>query len=348
MSNLVLISLTLLALVVCVFVCQLAERAGTWLRVIDYPDVTGGRKRHMRPTPLMGGIAVLSAMAATAPLAVWLSGPVNTQAEAMVAIAALVGLFAFTGFIDDREELSPKIRLVIMLLGAGFVVHNQPALTVQFLHFDFLRNAYILGGWGIVFTLLALVGLANAVNMADGKNGLVIGMCLVWNTVLLLFGAPIVIPILVLSLAAVSAAFVYNMRGRLFLGDTGSFGLACFYGLIAIYSYTQNFVRLPADVIALMFMVPVLDCLRLMISRVLRGSSPFSAGRDHLHHHIAASVGWTSGLFLYLGLIAVPLALRLVFPEFAGAAVAIQASGYCFVLSICAYGAYSNMRDMAA
>ncbi|MEM7569489.1 MAG: MraY family glycosyltransferase [Pseudomonadota bacterium] len=318
------------------------------MRVIDYPDVTGGRKRHSRPTPLMGGIAVLVSLFLTAPIAFWASDPVPAQIGDVAAMALLIAVFALIGFIDDREELSPKIRLVIMLLCAAFAVNNQPSLTVQFLHFEFSDRVFILGGWGAVFTVLSLVGLANAVNMADGKNGLVIGMAIIWNAVLLFYGAPILLPVLMVSLACLIVVFIYNLRGKLFLGDTGSFGLACFFGTVAIYSYTHNFTRLPADMIVLFFMVPVVDCLRLMVARVLRGSSPFSAGRDHLHHHIAARMGWTKGLFVYQSIIAVPIALHLLSSDFALLAVLLQFTGYCFTLSLCAYAGRGAASDAAA
>ncbi|MEM9289209.1 MAG: MraY family glycosyltransferase [Pseudomonadota bacterium] len=348
MTSILLMVLVMAAMVSSGILSANAWRVGTSLQVIDYPDITGGRKRHTNPTPLVGGIAFLLSMSLWGFLSIWLSNPVRSQGEDLIAISALMIVFALIGFIDDRQELSPKIRLVILLAATAFAVNNQPTLTVQFLHFEFFGKATILGNWGGIFTVLALVGLANAVNMADGKNGLVIGMCLVWNTVLLFFAAPILVPVLFISFGILLVLFYSNLRNRLFLGDTGSFALAAFFGLIAIYSYTQNFVRLPADVIVLMFMIPVLDCLRLMVSRVMRGQSPFSAGRDHLHHHIAAATGWGIGLPLYLSLIAVPLGLRFVLPDASFAIILLQIGAYVTVLAICSYSARLRLSGQAA
>lgn len=317
------------------FIATNAQAFGATLKVIDFPDVAGGRKRHDVPTPLVGGIAVLVGTAITAPLYLYFMDLSVLQNRQVSVIAFVTAVFALLGFIDDRHALSPKIRLLVLVLLCAAVLTNEPALTISFLHFNFLPNAYIMGDWGIIFTMLSIVGLANAVNMADGKNGLVIGLSIIWAFTLLFIGAPILIPILLPLLTALAVVFYFNMRGRLFLGDAGSFGLSAFLGLATIYSYTQNFVTVPADTVVLMFLVPVVDCLRLMVSRILRGKSPFAAGRDHLHHYVAMRVGWPSGLLLYLGLVAVPIAFALLAPEFSAIALGLQFIGYCMALFLC-------------
>ena len=71
---------------------------------------------------------------------------------------------------------------------------------------------------------------------------------------------------------------------RLFLGDSGAYALSIAIALLVIYVYGVKFSVLPADVVALWFVVPTVDCPRLMITRVLAGRSPFSSDRNHLHH----------------------------------------------------------------
>ncbi len=57
---------------------------------------------------------------------------------------------------------------------------------------------------------------------------------------------------------------------------------------------------------ALWFLIPVVDCLRLILWRAMQGRSPFSGDRDHLHHHLERLMPWPAGLAVYLALIAVP------------------------------------------
>jgi len=333
----------------CAFLlCKNALALGTTLKVIDYPDVAGGRKRHNAPTPLVGGIAVLIGTAITAPLFLTLSDLSLTQNRQISVIAFLTAVFALLGFIDDRHALSPKIRLLVLVLATAAAITNEPALTVSFLHFSFIAKAYLLGNWGIIFTIVSVVGLSNAINMADGKNGLVIGMAIIWTITLLFFGAPIIQPILWAFLAGLVTAFGYNMRSKLFLGDAGSFGLAALMGLMTIYSYTQNFVTLTAEIVVLMFLIPVLDCLRLMVSRIMRGRSPFSAGRDHLHHYIAMRYGWPQGLAMYLALVGIPLAIGAIWPAASLVALVGQALAYCVLMALCLLPSALNPSDAQA
>ncbi|MEM6682864.1 MAG: MraY family glycosyltransferase [Pseudomonadota bacterium] len=329
-------------------ICKNAIALGNALKVVDYPDVAGGRKRHATPTPLVGGIAVLVGTGLTAPLFLLVSDLSLSQNRQISVIAFLAAVFALLGFIDDRHTLSPKIRLLVLVLATAAVVTNEPALTVSFLHFSFLPKAYILGNWGIIFTMISIVGLSNAVNMADGKNGLVIGMSIVWTVTLLLLGAPVMQPVLFALLTTLILALIYNMRSKLFLGDAGSFGIAAVIGLTTIYSYTQNFVSLTADIIVLMFFVPVLDCLRLMVTRILRGRSPFTAGRDHLHHYLGMRWHWPTGLMIYLGLVGGPLMLGAIAPTLAFTALLVQLFGYCALMAYTTSTRHQGSADAQA
>lgn len=335
MSNFLLILVCLVSGLAAYGFCLKAQSIGGMLKVIDYPDVAGGRKRHQAPTPLIGGFAVLIATAMTAPLFIAFMQLSVLQSKQVSIITFVTAVFALLGFIDDRHELSPKIRLLVLVLLVAAVLTNEPALTISFLHFSFLPHAYILGDWGIIFTMLSIVGLSNAVNMADGKNGLVVALCILWAATLCFIGAPVLLPILAALLCALMVAFVFNMRGQLFLGDAGSFGLSALLGLATIYSYTQNFVSVPADLVVLMFLVPVADCLRLMVTRVLRGKSPFSAGRDHLHHYLAMYFGWKAGLPVYLGLVGFPLLIALTMRDLSWIALCGQFLGYCGIIALC-------------
>lgn len=68
--------------------------------------------------------------------------------------------------------------------------------------------------------------------------------------------------------AALAVTLVFNLRGRLFLGDSGSYALSFVVAMLAIYTYDVGFTRLPADLVALWFLIPVVDCLRLMAKRM--------------------------------------------------------------------------------
>ena len=86
------------------------------------------------------------------------------------------------------------------------------------------------------------------------------------------------------------------------------------FGLLGIYAWNHGFADVRADDIALIFAVPVFDTLRLIIFRLWQGKSPFTPGRDHLHHYLHARWGWPRPLGWVLTLVAVPNLLAIAFP----------------------------------
>src|SRR5207248_2752412 len=68
-------------------------------------------------------------------------------------------------------------------------------------------------------------GIVNAVNMADGQNGLVPSMFVIWSACLVVAADPIVTPAAQIIAAVATMVLIFNLRGKLFLGDCGSYGV---------------------------------------------------------------------------------------------------------------------------
>ena len=182
----------------------------------------------------------------------------------------------------------------------------SPDLVVTSPRFSFLDVAIFPPWlWSVAFTVLCVVGLQNALNMADGKNGLALGLLLIWCAFLWFYAPPELAPVLAALIAGLAVTWVFNMRGALFLGDAGTYGLSVAVAFLAIHTYAVGFPSLHADLIALWFLIPVIDALRLMATRVMAGQSPFVADRRHFHHLLQAAMPQHSGLRLglYLGLV---------------------------------------------
>lgn len=321
------IVVVLMAVAISGWICLRADSLGRWLGVLDKPD--GQRKLHARVTPLVGGFAVmLPTLLAATYLA--LVSDLN-RFYAVVAFAGLVTLVM--GFIDDRRHISPTLRLLLSLLLAIAVLYLVPALNVEFLTFTFTRQALFLHGMGLPFTVVCIVGLLNAVNMADGNNGIVGSLSLAWCLELMLFAPSHMQPLLLAFAAALAVLIVFNLQGRLFLGDSGSYAISFVVGLLTVHVYAVGFVRLPADLVALWFLIPVLDCLRVMGRRMIRGVSPFSSDRTHLHHIIAARLPWRLGLSVYLCIAAAPAMAASLFPQTTALWAVIALSLYALALA---------------
>ena len=309
-------------------ICLMADRIGALLGVLDAPD--GGRKLHARATPLVGGFAVVVPVIC---VSLWLA--LTTPYLPLFAILAIVaGAFLAIGFVDDRMHLRPMIRLLLAAAICYAVLATVPALGVTFMKFSFWTEALFLDGWAAFFSILCLVGLKNAVNMADGKNGLVPGLCLIWTLAITMYAPDHLRPLLAVLAVALVIVLVFNLAGRLFLGDSGCYALSIMIGLLAIHSHHVNFVVLPADVVALWFLIPVVDCLRLTVMRVVAGQSPFRPDRNHLHHYLSAVMPWRWGLLVYLALVAGPAVLAYLKPEFTALWAALVFSCYCAILGL--------------
>lgn len=306
----------LLALGVSLAVGINADRIGRLFGLLDFPDPRGGRKRHEHVTPLVGGMAVVLSVVPAALLSQAVLGVDSPAIDTHMSWFALaVSCMYLVGMTDDRFALSPKIRLLLAVGVLAVVVLYATDFTLSFLRFSGQRETFFLGGVGDAFTLLCLVGLLNAVNMADGKNGLVISMGLIWSGVLTVYAPVQLWPVLIAVITSLAILLWFNARGRLFLGDGGSYGLSALFGLLAIYVYNHSFDSMRADHVAVLFAVPVFDTIRLMTVRAVRGRSPFAADRDHLHHHLAFRWGWPRGLYIYVSLVALPNLLTLVLPD---------------------------------
>lgn len=326
MFALTLLVAALCGLVVAVLVGGNAMRIGRGLGLLDLPD--GDRKLHARATPLVGGIAVGGASVLGALLSFW-QGADSYVLWLIVAVTVMFGI----GMVDDRRHLPPVTRLLATVSLLLIVIAVVPEFRVTALRFALASQPLLLGlGGGVVFTLLCLVGLLNAVNMADGKDGIVAGMALVWTLVLSAHASLVLLPLLVATGVALAVIGAYNMAGKLFLGDGGSYAVSALFGLLAIIIYNQPGSGLVADDVALLFVIPVVDTIRLMAARMARGQSPFTAGRDHLHHFIYARIGWPLGLAVYLALVALPNAGALIWPGSGFAWLAMSLVAYAAII----------------
>jgi UDP-GlcNAc:undecaprenyl-phosphate/decaprenyl-phosphate GlcNAc-1-phosphate transferase len=308
MINVNYIALLLSGALVTIFLCLNARFICNFLRLIDIP---AGRKQHKSATPLMGGLALLIAFLPVALGYVFMFASERWLQSQLIWLFCVAAM-ALVGLGDDRHSLSPRLRLVISFAVFAAAAIIDPTFNVRVLDFVFPEFSLGLGTWwlAIIFTVVCCVGLLNAINMADGKNGLVLGLSLGWLGILAIRSADSILPLVGLLACVLLVLLVFNMRGALFLGDGGAYAIASAIGLLAIMVYNtpgSHMLRaVSADELVLMFAVPVGDSFRLTYKRLRQGRSPMSADRDHLHHHLQDKFGWPSGLLIYWAISLLP------------------------------------------
>jgi len=322
-----------LAGVATIVIGVMATPIGRALGLLDFPDDPGGRKLHARVTPLVGGLAVTTVTIAAIVATIGFGDDHGaTFVRDLSGFGIAVAAMFLIGAADDRFELSVLARIAVAILVLFLVIGAVPDFAVGFVRFGHHPVLWLLGATAVPFTLLCLVGLLNAINMADGKNGIVIGMALIWSAFLLVHLPAPMVPVMAAVAASLAVLFVFNLRGRLFLGDGGSYALSAMFGLLAIDAYNHDFAAIGADDVALLFAVPVFDTLRLVASRMAAKRSPFAGGRDHLHHYLHARIGWPRGLYIYMALIALPIAAAAALPGTGTVWLAVTALAYAAVL----------------
>jgi UDP-GlcNAc:undecaprenyl-phosphate GlcNAc-1-phosphate transferase len=266
---------------------RLLVRVAVRVGLVDYP---GRRKRHRGAIPLIGGPAVLGGLTFGALL---IADTLYPYRALFVALAILL----VAGLLDDLRDLAPRQKFAAQLIAALCMV-TWGAMGVYSVGNLFGLGEITLRSWEIPFTVLALLGVINAINMADGADGLAAGLSLIAFTLLALSaavtGQAVAAQLLSIIIATLLAFWTVNMRfpwqphAKAFLGDSGSMMLGMLLTWFSVEVARGNDGLAP--IAAVWFLaLPLIDMAVVIIRRLTRGQSPFRAGRDHFHHMLIAA-----------------------------------------------------------
>lgn len=207
---------------------------------------------------------------------------------AFIIIAILLQLFTL---YDDAFGIKASKRLIIQSLASLALIYFGE-VYIENLQISLLGINLALGFWGIPFTIFAAVGIINAFNMIDGINGLCAGFALVaLGALQIASGFDVANYSLVIAMGSIIGFLFYNLgflgiKRRVFLGDNGS----TFLGFLVAWTcinYSQSSENLIKPVTCLWIVaIPLLDCLGVVIGRIIKGILPFNPGRDHIHHKL--------------------------------------------------------------
>jgi UDP-GlcNAc:undecaprenyl-phosphate GlcNAc-1-phosphate transferase len=257
----------------------LARLATRWL-MVDQPGV---RKVHSIPVPRVGGIA----MAAGVFIAALLTIDLQTQDRWFLAAAGVLVLF---GALDDRFDLDYRIKLIGQLLAVGFAV-TAGDVQVRTITLD---DVVLLPQWiSLPLTVVFLVGVTNAINLADGLDGLAGGttfLCLCAVALLSSVGDQGAGTALSLAFAGAVLGFLrFNTYpASVFMGDAGSQVLGFAIGVFSVRATQGAASQVSAAIPVLLLALPILDTLSVMVQRISERRSPFSPDKNHIHHKLLA------------------------------------------------------------
>ena len=256
----------------------------------EFFDHPVGYKGHDRPTPYLGGLAVMAGLLAGT---VIFDGA-DDYKRLIVAAFAICAI----GTLDDRIGLGVTLRLIVQVLTAV-------AVWAVDLGWTMLDNPT----WDLVLTIVWVVGITNAFNLMDNQDGATgtVGAvsCAGIGTLAIAQGA-IPLAVLAFSLSGACLGFLpYNLSSpaKVFLGDGGSMpiGLLVACGIMAIPDGTLDWTLLFAA--APLAGLPILDTTLVVASRLRRGAPVFSGDRTHLTHRLLALLGSEQRVALVLGVV---------------------------------------------
>ena len=257
--------------------------------IVDNPNA---RKLQRVPVPVMGGVAVYIGLLVATIAIVFI-----THNYRIIPIIFAMTVMLAIGVWDDIKNLPATLRFIVEIA----LVWGLMASTGKYI--DSFH-----GLWGIqgvdVFvslplSLLAGVGIINAVNLIDGVDGYSSSYGILTNMVFaLIFFSVGYRTMGLLSVACACAIvpfFFHNVFGKsskMFFGDGGTLMLGTLmsffvFSLLSSKTICMTLAHRGIGTVALalaVLAIPVFDTLRVMSARIVRGKSPFSPDKTHLHH----------------------------------------------------------------
>ena len=262
--------------------------------LMDEPE---DRSSHHYRVPTYGGAAIFIVFSI---LVMSLSGfvgfPENDLNKVLSLMAALSILF-FLGIKDDMVGLAPSKKFIGQLLATSLVIF------IGGVRIESLDGIFGVGqlpySVSVVFSIFVYMLMVNAYNLIDGIDGLAGAIALISSVIFgwfFLADGNTAMAIVSFVLTGTLFGFLrFNLSEtrKLFMGDSGSLFIGFLLAYQAVVFLNANQASNPdalisnAPVIVLsIFSFPLLDTLRVFTLRALRGRSPFSPDRNHIHHHL--------------------------------------------------------------
>lgn len=273
MNNIIFISKLIVIFLATFFFIKLIIRHASWVGLVDVPN---HRSAHCHITPRGAGIGMVFGIMVSDVL--FMNTVVLDHFFSFLAIF----LVFIVGVLDDHRDTTPKIKFyvifaaVLLLAFDGMSIHSLGRL------FGYDME---LGWFAIPFTMFAVAGFTNALNLSDGLDGLAGLLSIIILSTLCVIGYEhrdlFIVSTSVSFIAAIAAFMWFNWNpAKIFMGDSGSLTLGFAISVLSIKALDY------INPISVLFIaaIPILDTLIVMIRRKRNGHSMFAPDKLHIHH----------------------------------------------------------------
>lgn len=253
-------------------------------RSADY-DLTGPQKFHAEPVPRIGGVGIFASLLACSAFAQF----TGRDEARMLWVLLLCSLPAFiSGLTEDlTKAVTPRWRLLFTAVAAALAVWLLDAV-IRRTDIPGLDTLVVMAPFAVALTIFVVTGVANAINIIDGFNGLA-SMCVLMMLLAVAYVAFQVGDMLIFSAAlictgAVLGFFVWNYpAGLIFLGDGGAYLLGFLLAELCVLLMHRNPTVSPIFAL-LLCAYPIFETVFTMYRRkFVRGVATGAPDGIHLH-----------------------------------------------------------------
>lgn len=300
-SIVILLSTLVMSAVIGIYTIPRIVRLSRELHLYDLPD---SRKVHTIPVPRLGGVAFLPTVIISIAIVVAVAsrfgitfGALSEAGAPQHFVAYLAGAMMLycLGIYDDVHGVGYKLKFAIQIF-AAFLLCVSGLWIASFDHIFYIdRIPYWIG---MPITVIFVVYITNAINLIDGIDGLASGLSAISLFVAILLcmmSGDIIWAMLAIAYLGVVLTFfcfnVYGGKNKVFMGDAGSLTLGYTLSFIVLHFWQAHPVWNPylhniGIIILSTLIIPMLDVVRVMMSRIRDGRNPFLPDKNHIHHKL--------------------------------------------------------------
>ena len=316
--------------------------------LIDIPDRS--RKFHKKATPVTGGLGIIVALLISGKIYFDLNNLNDYIPDFTYQLTICSIALVFFFLIDDIKELKTSGRLFAQILLSSYMIY-ETGISIETLGNLFSFGEINLGFMAVPFTIFCVVGIMNAFNMIDGINGLCSG-CGMLALLLVGFSSGLIYDsTLILVIGSMIGFLLFNLsifgeKRGVFLGDHGSNMIGFWVAWSCIYASQNQIYDIEPMTMIWFVAIPLLDCIGLLFTRIKKGLSWSTPGRDHIHHKLMSKFSQEQTLLIIL-IISLILGvfgiyLEKIFPIWISTLLFIMFTGFYFIFAY-----YSNFETSA-
>lgn len=286
----------LASFITCIFLVSTKK----WHGNFSMDSSVGVQKMHTSPTPRIGGIAI--AVGVLVGFSASSHGVAAAEKRMILSSILLAGIPAFLfGILEDiTKKVSVKVRLLATMASGiiGWGITGTSLTHVNIFGVDWLLSYTVIS---VIFTSIAVGGVANSINIIDGFNGLTAGVSIIMLTSFGLISRqvgdiPLAFTCLIIA-GAVSGFFLINWpNGKIFLGDGGAYFLGFTLAWIAVLLPERNNAVSPWTSL-LICSYPITEVIFSVYRRKFLRSGYVATQPDGVHLHTLANKRWARKAF---------------------------------------------------